>query len=54
MNRLNNTSKNYIIVHVYINKKEGEETKYSVTEYVDPLKENDGLKLSMTRYKELE
>lgn len=41
---------NYIIAHVHINENEQDETKkYTLTEYVNPLKEGGELKLSMTR-----
>ncbi|CAJ2670425.1 unnamed protein product [Trifolium pratense] len=41
---------NYIIAHVYINENEQDETKkYTLTEYVNPLKVGSELKLSMTR-----
>jgi hypothetical protein len=40
---------NYIIAHVHINENEQDETKkYTLTEYVNPLKEGGELKLSMT------
>jgi len=39
---------NYIIAHVHINENEQDETKkYTLTEYVNPLKEDGELQLSM-------